>query len=79
MKKSKKKWRFDSGKWFWLSIIEQLVVGVGTRPAAMLCTCRKECKNTISLLISVSGWPIIMIGPGGLLAISSYLLSKVSV
>jgi hypothetical protein len=79
MKKSEKKWQFESGEWFWLSIIEQLVVGVGKRPGSNAVHCRKECKNTISLLISVSDWPIIMIGPGGLLAISSYLLSKVSV
>jgi len=33
--------------------------------AATLCTCRKECHEYD--LISVSDWPTIMIGPGGLL------------
>jgi len=35
--------------------------------AAVLCSCRKECKH------SVSDWPIIMIGPGGLRSVVPHL------
>jgi hypothetical protein len=45
-------------------LLQQLVKG-----SAALCTCRKECNkyDLIWLLLSVSDWRIIMIGPGGLL------------
>jgi hypothetical protein len=56
---------FGSGKWFWLHIIAQWLV----KGAAMLCTCRKECNKYDLTLITVSDWPIIMIGPGGLLLV----------
>jgi hypothetical protein len=42
--------------------------------AAALCTCRKECKR------SVSDWPIIMIGPGVLrLVVPHLFVVRVSV
>jgi hypothetical protein len=34
--------RFDSGKWFWLSIIAQVALVKGS---AALCTCQKKKKK----------------------------------
>jgi hypothetical protein len=56
-KSKKQKWTSESGKWFWLSIVELFVV-VG----AVYKACQQWCapaeksvkKKTISLLISVS-------------------------
>jgi hypothetical protein len=41
--------------------------------SAALHTCKKECNKYDLLLLSVSGWPIIMIGPGGLLLVVPHL------
>jgi hypothetical protein len=42
---------------------------------ATLCTTEKSIINMIWLLPSVSDWPIIMIGPDGLLLIVPHLLA----
>ncbi len=39
----------------------------GERSQQRCAPAEKSVINTISLLISVSDWPTIMIGPGGLL------------
>ncbi len=43
--------------------------------AAALCTCRKECSKYDLTAASVSDWPIIMIGPGGLLLVVPHLFA----
>jgi hypothetical protein len=35
----------------------------------------KSVINMISLVVSVSDWPIVMIGPGGLLSVVSHLFA----
>jgi hypothetical protein len=45
------------------------------KPQPRMCSCRKECnKYDLTTDLSVSDWPITMIGPGGLLF--AYLLSQ---
>jgi hypothetical protein len=68
MKKSQKKCQFGSRKWFWLSIIEQFAGGWYKAQQSCAPT-EKSVINTISLLMGISDWPIIMIGPSGLLLV----------
>ncbi len=66
--------QFDSGKSFWLSISTHSVRTVAAkRHSKRCCTCREECnKYDLNwLLLSVSNWLIIMIGPGDLLLLGS--------
>jgi len=47
--------------------------------AAALCNCRKECSKYDLTAAGVSEWPIIMIGPGGLLLVVPHHLFAVPV
>jgi len=60
---------FGSGKWFWLSIKMHSLRWL-VKSAATQCTCRKECNKYD---LAVTDWPIIIIGPGGLLLVVPHL------
>jgi hypothetical protein len=51
--------------WLWKKMVlaqHNCTVSWG-KGTPMLCTCRKEYNKMIQLLLSISNWPIIMIGP----------------
>jgi hypothetical protein len=56
---------FGSRKWFSLSVTAHVAVAGKKRCAPA----EKSVINMISLVLSVFDWPIIMIGPGGLLLV----------
>jgi len=63
--------RFISGKWFWSCICAQLVEA-RKRPSKAVHQLEKSVINMIWLLLPVFDGSNIMIGPGGLLLVSSY-------
>jgi hypothetical protein len=60
--------QFRSGNWF-------LAQPKSTLSCAVKTPAEKSVINMILLLISVSDWPIIMIGPGGLLLVIPHLFA----
>jgi len=56
----------------WLSIIAQFA---GKRHTNAVPLQKKEYNKMIQLLLSVSDWPIIMIGPRGLLLVVPHLFA----
>jgi hypothetical protein len=58
----------------WLSIIAHFAVA-GKWCSILLCPCTKECNKYDLLLLSISDWLIIMIGPGGLLLVVPHLFA----
>jgi len=67
--------RFGSGKWFWQGIIGHFVVA--GKCHSNIAPAEESVINMIWLLLSISDWPNVMIGPGGLLLVvpPTYLLS----
>jgi hypothetical protein len=67
-------YRFNSGKWFWLSMTAHVTVGA-TRGSRRCSPAKKSVINVIYVLLSVSHWPIIMKGPCGLLLVGPHLFA----
>jgi len=66
--------QFGSAKSFWPNIFAQFAE-VGKRHSKAVHMPEKSVINMIWLLLLVSNWPIIMIGPGGLLLMVSHLFA----
>jgi hypothetical protein len=58
----------DSGKWFFSCIFAQFAEA-GKKHSKAKQPLEKSVISMISMLLSVFDWPIMMIGPGGLLLV----------
>ncbi len=65
---------FNSAKWFWPSIFAQFAEAC-KRHSKVEHLPEKSVVNMIWLLLPVFDWPIIVIGPGGLLLVVSHLFA----